>query len=73
MGAYERIPGDLDADGDVDLADFGAFRSCFNGPNVAPAQANCTDADLDADTDADLADFGTFRSCFNGPNRPPAC
>ncbi len=25
--------GDLDCDGDVDLADFGLFQACFNGPN----------------------------------------
>ena len=28
---------DFDTDGDVDLADFGQFRSCFNGPNRPPA------------------------------------
>ena len=28
---------DLDADGDVDLTDFGMFSACFNGPNRPPA------------------------------------
>ncbi len=28
---------DFDDDGDVDLADFGVFRACFNGPNRPPA------------------------------------
>ena len=27
---------DLDADGDVDLTDFGVFQGCFNGPNRPP-------------------------------------
>jgi hypothetical protein len=62
---------DFDDDGDVDLADFGHFQSCFNGPNRPPAQATgCDDADVDSDGDVDLADFGVFQGCFNGPNRP---
>ena len=74
-GPVAAIPnyGDFDSDGDVDLADFGYFRSCFNGPNREPTTANCTNADADQDGDVDLSDFGMFSSCFNGPNRPPAC
>jgi len=64
---------DLDADGDVDLADFMAFKDCFNGPNRAPAQAGCGAADADGDTDVDVADFLKFQNCFNGPDRPPKC
>jgi hypothetical protein len=64
--------GDFDFDGDVDLADFGHFQGCFNGPNRPPAAEQCADADLDQDNDVDLADFGVFQGCFNGPNRPPA-
>ncbi|MBN1492120.1 MAG: fibronectin type III domain-containing protein [Phycisphaerae bacterium] len=64
---------DLDGDGDVDLADFGIFAGCFNGPNRIPVGSNCGPADLDSDTDVDLADFGMFSACFNGPNRPAAC
>ncbi len=67
------VPGDFDFDGDADLIDFVHFQACFNGPNRAPASADCADADFDGDNDVDLADFGTFQSCFNGPNRPPAC
>jgi hypothetical protein len=68
---------DADGDGDVDLADFGIFQGCFNGPNrpwatVGESQ-KCACLDQDADRDVDLADFGTFQGCFNGPNRPPAC
>jgi len=65
--------GDFDADGDVDLADFGVFQSCFNGPNRAAKQTGCDAADLDGDRDVDLGDFGMFQSCFNGPNRPAKC
>ncbi|MGB9624753.1 MAG: hypothetical protein ACPMAQ_07810 [Phycisphaerae bacterium] len=64
---------DFDADGDVDLADFGTFQACFNGPNRLPSRSGCAPADLDGDGDVDLADFGAFQSCFNGPNRPAAC
>jgi len=63
--------GDFDFDGDVDLADFGTFQSCFNGPNRPPKAASCGGADFDGDNDVDLADFGVFQGCFNGPNRPP--
>ena len=74
MGAYEypAISGDFDFDGDVDLADFGLFAACFNGPNRAPADGCVVGADLDTDDDVDLADFGVYAACFNGPNRPPA-
>jgi len=49
------------------------FQHCFNGPNRAPALANCSGPDLDDDGDVDLTDFSRFAACFNGPNRPPAC
>jgi hypothetical protein len=69
---------DADGDGDVDLADFGVFQGCFNGPNrpfngppVDQRQCQCFDT-APADGDVDLADFGVFQGCFNGPNRPPA-
>jgi len=64
---------DSDTDGDVDLADFGGFQGCFNGPN-RPVRDGCTaNMDFDADNDVDLADFQQFQACFNGPNRPPRC
>jgi parallel beta-helix repeat protein len=60
MGAYERAewpaaPGDLDHDGDVDVADFGLFCDCWLGPNgsVDPA---CNGADLNGDSYVDLCD-----------------
>ncbi|MBN1491244.1 MAG: PKD domain-containing protein [Phycisphaerae bacterium] len=66
-------PSDLDRDSDVDLADFGTFQFCFNGPNRPFPVAGCSIADLDDDSDVDLADFMVFAACFNGPNREPAC
>jgi RHS repeat-associated protein len=65
--------GDFNHDGDVDLMDFSHFQSCFNGPNLPPAQSGCGDADIDADGDVDLMDFSAFQGCYNGANRPPAC
>jgi hypothetical protein len=64
--------GDYDEDGDVDLADFSHFQTCFNGPNRPYSFENgCADADIDGDGDVDLVDFSSFQACFNGPNRPP--
>ncbi len=62
--------GDFDVDGDVDLADFGHFQDCANGPNRPPKRGDCQDADADRDNDVDTADFLQFQACFNGPNRP---
>ncbi|MBN1491263.1 MAG: hypothetical protein JXA69_15225 [Phycisphaerae bacterium] len=66
---------DSDGDGDVDLADFGQFSACFNGPNrpYASPELVCTCLDFASDLDVDLVDFSIFASCFNGPNRSPAC
>lgn len=70
----DPAPGDIDEDGDVDVADFGFFQLCFNGPSRPPGLGDsCHAADLDRDGDVDLADFGGFLACFNGPGRPAAC
>lgn len=58
------VPGDFDADGDVDLVDFAVFATCLNGPGVA-SSPGCTAeefaiADLQSDLDVDLADFAEF-------------
>lgn len=66
-------PGDSDGDADVDLVDFGYFRTCFNGSNRPPVSGYCDDFDFDFDGDVDLIDFSMFRTCYNGPNRPAAC
>jgi glucosylceramidase len=59
-------PGDVDGDGDVDLADFAVFGACLGGPGSASVPAGCSasdfaDSDLDADGDVDATDYATFQ------------
>jgi hypothetical protein len=55
--AFFRLFGDADGDGDVDAADYGAFRLTFGtAANLA--------FDFDGDGDVDAADFGAFRLRF---------
>jgi hypothetical protein len=53
---FHRLFGDADGDGDVDAADFGAFRQAFGIGGVA--------FDFDNDGDVDASDFGQFRFRF---------
>lgn len=57
--------GDLDCDGDVDIADFNTFAGCFSGSGggVPPG---CEGADFDGDGDVDISDFATFSDQFTG-------
>ena len=57
---------DLDGDGDVDLADFGALRSCWVGPDVQPSTGCAATADFDGDAHVDLKDFSAFQTDFTG-------
>jgi hypothetical protein len=63
MGAYEYqapgIPGDLDGDGDVTLADLGLWLDCLKGPGQ-PVPSGGLAADIDGDADVDLLDFALF-------------
>ena len=61
-------PADLDADGDVDDADFGLAFAAFTGPNNGPSSNPA--ADLDGDGDVDDADFGIAFAAFTGPGGP---
>ncbi len=63
---FEDVPGDLDDDGDVDLADYERFYECQNGPGSPPGDVGCDKADPDSDGDVDLADFGRFIGEFGG-------
>ena len=64
------IPGDFDADQDVDQQDFGHLQECLTGSGVAQTDPNCQDALLDDDNDVDQDDFGIFQSCTSGANVP---
>jgi len=64
-------PGDVDGDGDVDLADFGVFAGCLAGPGQSTPPGGCTQAqftaaDFDADQNVDEADFAVFQAVFPG-------
>ena len=59
--------GDFDANGVLDIIDFGYLADCQAGPNAAPSPANgsCTSMclqafDADNDGDIDLKDFASF-------------
>jgi len=69
------VPGDFDADGDVDQEDFGHFQACLTGSGMPQSEPDCQDARLDDDEDVDQGDFGVFQACFSGPNMPadPGC
>lgn len=62
-------PGDLDQDGDVDLADHATFAACMGGPGQSSPPPGCTPedfqaADLDGDSDVDLEDSASFATHF---------
>jgi hypothetical protein len=59
------VPGDLDVNGLVNLADHALWTDCMNGPDVA-YPIGCAAADLQVDNDVDLADFADFGNAFGG-------
>jgi hypothetical protein len=72
LGQVEAAIGDIDRNGQVDLADLRGFGECMAGPFAAPAPAgpatpaDCLTAfDLDTDGDVDMADFLRFQALFN--------
>jgi len=67
------IPGDFDADGDVDNADFLIFRGCISGPGIPQPDPDCQNPDFDGDNDVDQADFGIFQRCLGGNGQQPNC
>jgi len=72
-GIFANVPGDFDADGDVDLADAGAFSRCFSGDAITsgftPPTPACINAfDIEgADGDVDDADWNELASRMTGP------
>ncbi len=69
------FPLDRDADGDVDLSDYGPFQACFSGGGFPQNDPQCLFARLDFDDDVDVVDLDLFRACMTGPNVPlvPTC
>jgi hypothetical protein len=66
------LPGDFDADTDIDQSDFSHIQACLTGDAVAYTPP-CRDADLDGDLDVDSSDIGQFISCMGGADLPPGC
>ena len=60
------MPGDLDFDGDVDLADFGNLQSCLVG-SPERAFVCVVKFDFNGDERVDMADFAEFATVFTGP------
>ncbi len=68
LGAYEfvpSIPGDFNADGDVDLPDHANFGACISGP-AGVIGPGCSPGNFNADTDIDLPDIAAFQRAFTG-------
>ena len=68
LGVRVPSPGDVDGDGDSDLADFADLQVCFSGDGVPHAAPECDNLDLDGDNDVDLDDYGLFHLQHDGPN-----
>jgi len=59
-------PGDLDFDGDVDLADFGNLQGCLAAPPER-AFVCVLKFDFNGDGRVDMTDFAEFATVFSGP------
>jgi hypothetical protein len=64
--SLDRLPGDWDGDGDVDLEDYAHFSQCVTGPAGGAMGPGCSAFDFDGDVDVDLADFHDLQSGFTG-------
>ena len=69
------IPGDFDADRDVDQDDFGYLQGCLSGSTIPQVDPACQAARLDGDEDVDRDDVALFVDCWSGPRVPadPDC
>ena len=63
------VSGDFDADGDVDMEDFGHLQACYGRP-ISP---NCADTNFNSDNAVDQLDANVFLNCLGGPSRSPGC
>jgi hypothetical protein len=59
------LPGDLNHDAHINLADHALWTECMTGPGGG-VPADCAGADLQLDDDVDLADFAEFLEQFTG-------
>ena len=66
------VPGDADADGDVDLADFLYCPDCMNGPVTSAVGTECNVFDFDLDGVVDLRDFAYFNVVFSATTQEAA-
>jgi hypothetical protein len=60
-------PGDLDLDGDVDLADFGRFQVCITEFEQPGFEEYCEFADVNRDADLTEIDYQKFHDRLAGP------
>jgi hypothetical protein len=65
--SFGFAPGDFDADGDVDVTDFGTLQTCLTGPAIVVTDPACKKALLDDDMDIDRDDVNRFFNCLSGP------
>lgn len=69
------IPGDFDANGNIDNFDVGLFLGCLTGSHQGPPANGCSPTDLDGDGDVDQSDFALLQTCLSGTGIPadPYC
>jgi hypothetical protein len=53
--------------GDVTLADFAIFQTCFTGSYTSSIEEKCLRFDVFADQDVDLDDFTLFQRFLDSP------
>jgi hypothetical protein len=70
-----HVQADFDADGDVDMTDFGHFQACLSGPGIPQVDPDCQNARLNGENDVDQDDLAIFLNCVSGADMPanPDC
>ena len=64
---FTYVSGDVDHDGDRDLADFARLQACFIGPEKRAPVSPCVLLDFDLDEDVDMTDFAAWVPLLAGP------